>query len=268
MEDFRFTMDDAAAASGLPKAALETLQKRGLAPVSLGGGRRRTRLFDDHGVAQFGLAGALYRAGVELLPAARVARAFVESLPGWMNDPFVPDGLVNFERLPEALAIDRPGLSAAKAQGRFPLFCALADRLGEARLTTATRGEIVLEIVDRTYVFAGNADLQSTALFSDGGYELTASHRIEGWERGEDLIRLVSIDDEAREDPYSARHVEREYHEARARAVAALRVNVSLATRRTFAGLRAALLARGVSPLPEFPGDPAADGPSRDAPGP
>ena len=256
MSSFRFTLEQASVSTGLYQSALEDLIKNDLAPPSAGGGRRRPRLFDDQGIAYLALVGALHNAGVELRPAARVIRAIIDD-GLFMSTGKIHDRLEDYER--EALAVSGEAFLTERAKtdlsDRFAFHCLLSKHLRDRNHLVASEHEMVLEIADRKYVFYGRKNLQTMALFSDGAFALQAVARMTGWERGANAVTLVSLHDEACADPYSARHIEREYHAHRSKSVSVIRINVSLAVRLAFERLRTHLQ----SPIAS---QPAGGGPS------
>ena len=74
----RFRAADLVAASGLPAAGMELLVKTKLAPPSANKGRGSAHVFTAEGLAHMAVVGAIYAAGVELIPAARLGAAIAD----------------------------------------------------------------------------------------------------------------------------------------------------------------------------------------------
>jgi hypothetical protein len=222
----------------MDQSGIEYLVKSGLAPKSIGGGRRRPRLFTDQGIAHFALVSALSQAGVELTPAGRVAMAVAADFE--FSDGQIPDRLDDYWRdcafeSGDQFYLDR---EQTDTKDRFE-FYKLINKHNQSRThLIASPDEIVLEVINREFVFSGRANLKSVALFSNKSFDLVALARMTGWERGAKSVSLIPLHDEATADPYGARHLEDAYHEARQKAVSAIRINVSFAVRLAFERLR------------------------------
>jgi hypothetical protein len=219
------------------------LQKLGIAPECVaGGGRRNERLFDSRGLSEFAIFTGLFWSGLEMAPAARLAKAVLQifdeiygrppsrlyenarrwhaDISGLLVDPSWAD-IANHERLDDSIIY-----AAARHDPTY--------KAGEA-----WKDDIHFELVDRQYGFLGN--LSGPKVSSPvGGCKATLlpKFRVVGWTRGGD-ITAQRISDEFHEGwhvPDSsamlhARAIETEFFEAYDSPRGRLALNISLAIR-------------------------------------
>jgi len=262
----RFTSTELAVAAGISARSFGVLIESGLAPeaVDEAAGKRSTRYWDSFGIGEAALIGAIHKSGAELLMSAKVAHLVI--------DEFVsPRG-----HLPSRLGdyLDRPlnptpGQFPWKSEDRkidlridddFWLHHLLKTRSTIYQPGTAMEGDMVLEIVDRRYVFTDFAfsERRKLPVMTPWGLrpssEPEMSLEIDGWERGKDAVvrPLYDIidfggmmDNPAKQD--AAKALEQEWLNARRNAVGLLRVNVSLAIRNAFDAVHEHRLMTGAS---------------------
>ncbi|MBS1165842.1 MAG: hypothetical protein H6R00_1867 [Proteobacteria bacterium] len=242
----KFTRDDVSAASGLQQTQIENLVRLGLAPLSESKGRGSARQYGSDGLAQFAVIGAFFGAGIEVVPAARLAVALrrdvfdhLGHLHDNLDDIFLrADGVNSWVR-------EVPYDEERGCHDRYGMFEAIRKHNSGASYNTGRSGDAIIEIIDRTYVFTGN-NTGMTLLSPFGGksYDVAAEFRLVGWERGSSDVCIIPLHEELPStDPWETKEaewrqrgqeLEAEYHAARDNAVSAIRLNVSCAIRRGF----------------------------------
>lgn len=253
MDAPRFRMDDLSAASGLAPAAIELLVKGKLAPPSEGKGRGSARIYTTSGLSQIVVVGALFSAGLELVPAARLAAAVTDefcSIYGYIPDRL--DDLAHAMRAKQpGLFMDLPGRDGDGGMDRFALYAVILENSREYKPGDYCRGDMFMEIIDRRFVFFGHYDgPQYFSPYSGESSDVSAAYRLTGWERGSSGVKVIPLSDEmppigvrpATEEAIEAwkqagAKIEAEFFAARRQAVSATRVNVSLAVRNGFAAV-------------------------------
>lgn len=237
----RFTSRELAVAAELTTRNMSLLVDQRLAPQPIdgAGGRGGHRSYDSVGLGAIALLGAFHRAGMELLIAARLAGAVAEdycstygrlpsNLAAYLQHPHNPTpGWAPWDRALPQIEIDDDYWLHNRLRFHTEIY----------KPWKALRGDLVVEIVDQTYVLIRyhDSDIHITSPVSD---VLSASpeYRIKG--RGaaarispiHEGIRSFdfSIDKES-SDTLRARQTE--YLDARENAVTQLRINVALAIR-------------------------------------
>jgi hypothetical protein len=229
-----FVVEEVCAAARLSRTAIENLIRQDIAPASVGGGRGSPRRFPTSGLAQLCLIGALFHAGAELMPSARLAKAVSTELIEIYG--YLPDALDGFARDRYAPIADLP----TGVADRFILFEAIADRRPEAPLVTARPEDLTLAIVDRRFAFLGRAHpLPVLSPWSGRTGEMQPAFEIDGWERGSSEFEIWPVIEHFETgDAPAGRDTEDRFQAARSAAVGVIMVNVSLAVRRGFATVR------------------------------
>ena len=239
----RFLRDDVSAGSGLQQSQVENLVKQNVAPPSEGKGRGSARTYDSDGLAQFAVAGAAFLAGIEIIPAARLAEAL-------RRDVFVKNGHFH-DTLDDVITraggrnrlADVPRHPVADRFDRYGLYELARSLVGPDGLIRARKGDAIIEVINRSYVFVGhNNGLKIVSPFSIKSYDVSAEFRLTGWERGSNEVAIVPFYEELPpmdpdgDEEWRRRgaEIEAEYHAARENAVSALHINVSLAVRRGY----------------------------------
>lgn len=254
----QFRADDLAAASGLAPASIEMLVKGKLAPPSENEGRGRGRIYSTTGLEQMINTGALFSAGLELTPAARLSAAISGEFCSIYG--FIPDRLDDLflKWMPNEADLfwDLPRRENSDGVDRFALYSLIRKRSDFAPFSSC-RGDMFIEIIDRRFAFFGYFDMPGCANpFGAEPSDVTAAYRLVGWERGSRAVNVIPISDEmppighrpANEQQIDAWNqaklkIEAEYFAARRKAVSATRVNISLAIRN---GFEAVIQHRGV----------------------
>jgi hypothetical protein len=239
--DDRFTSRELAVAAELTPRNVSLLIEHGLAPPAAEGegGRGGHRSYDGVGLGAIALLGAFYKAGMELLVAARLAGAMAEEYR--VTKGRLPSNLQTYLQRP---LNPTPGRTP---WGRdMPHFDLDDDYWLHNRLRfhtqiykprTALRGDMIVEIVDQTYVLTRWHNLE-IGVFSPVSKAMPASpeYRITG--RGGDA-RIAPIHEGLksfdfsvdRESADALREQEAAYLDAHENAVTRLRINVGLAIR-------------------------------------
>jgi len=237
----RFTSRELAVAAELTPRNVSLLIEQGLAPPAAEGegGRGGHRSYDGVGLGAIALLGAFYKAGMELLVAARLAGAMAEEYR--FTKGRLPSNLQTYLQRP---LNPTPGRTP---WGRdLPQFDLDDDYWLHNRLRfhteiykpwTALRGDMVVEIVDQTYVLTRWHNLE-IGVFSPVSNAMPASpeYRITG--RGGDA-RIAPIHEGLKSFDFSVdreaadalREQEAAYLHAHENAVTRLRINVGLAIR-------------------------------------
>lgn len=237
----RFTSRELAYAAGLSPRNMALLVDQGLAPdpIEGGGGRGSHRSYDSAALGALTLTGAFYQAGMELLVAARLASEITKEYSSTYGR--LPSNLGTYLQRPFN---PRPGyrpwdhaLPEVDLDDDYWLHNRLRCHSEIYRPQVALRGDLIVEIVDQSYVLTRSHDLEIDILSPVGGsVPASPDYCIEG--RGS-AARIVPIYEGIRSFDFS---VDRESAEAyrarqdrflRARdnAVTRLRVNVALAIR-------------------------------------
>lgn len=244
-----FTRDDISAASGLNQTQIENLVRLGLAPESEGKGRGSARRYDTDALAHFAVIGAVFDAGVDLVSAARLMVAINETIVADYDG--MHDNLdAVYRRLGGQIPWlhDVPYNRKTDRFDRFALFVALRQNMPDVDLCEAHLGDLLIEVINRTYVFSGvySNGANNIKTFNPFGADsdVQAEFRLMGWERGSAETRIEPVshelpylgDDAESHNAYmQAGHaVTDEYNKARRNAVSFLRFNVSCAIRRGF----------------------------------
>jgi hypothetical protein len=237
----RFTSRELAVAAGLTPRNVSLLIEQGLAPLAAEGegGRGGHRSYDGAGLGAIALLGAFYKAGMELLVAARLAGAMAEEYR--VTKGRLPSNLQTYLQRPL-----NPTPGQTPWDRDLPHFDLDDDYWLHNRLRfhtkiykawTALRGDMVVEIVDQTYVLTRWHNLE-IGVFSPVSNALPASpeYRITG--RGSDA-RIAPIHEGLMSFDFSVDHEsadalreqEAAYLHAHENAVTRLRINVGLAIR-------------------------------------
>lgn len=245
-----FRADEVAAASGLQRSSFDLLLKYDLTPEPKAKRRGAARLYDINDLGFFALTGALFSAGAEVVPAARVAKVLSREVAEGWGTSHVPDGLevhaLRLRKVEGDPTRDLP-MSDKGETDRFALYLALRKHLTDFEPTSPWRFDALGEIVDRRYVFESQLDgLKTFSPFSGEAREFSVVCRIDGWARGSKEVTVSSIADELpgigpRRDEQAievwkaaGRLIEQEFDRAREGAVGLLRINLSLAVRRAY----------------------------------
>jgi hypothetical protein len=249
----QFTTPEAAVVgAGLPARAPAIVQARGLAPKPFSGieGRSGVVFYSARGLAHWALIGGLYGGAVPLLPAARLGAVVADelgaaygrlpsNLDAYLQSPLNPTpGHYPWPTSPQ----DK--LLSADISYDFWVHHSLRSGTNIYKPGIALRGDFLIEVVNREFVFTGFNWQGKLKVFSPFGAssEMSADYRIVGWKRGSDDVEVHHLIEELPanwidSDPEAmakGRAVEAEFHTARENAVSVLRVNVSLAIRNAF----------------------------------
>jgi hypothetical protein len=229
----RYTAAEMAIAADIPYRSFVYLQTAGLAPKPARKKAGAPR-FDTRGLAQISLVGGLFRSGVDLTVAARLAAELFKDF-----------GLIYARRLPSNLESILEGI------GDAPDIWDLSNEGGgvddylvirhvrvhasdQYKPNVAMRGDIVVEIIDRRYVCTTLHDLP-IRIASPTGELLEAEPRFRvRFERGA-KARVISVQDKVNEDDAGSvttlKQIQDEFLDARRNAIGLLRINASLAIR-------------------------------------
>ncbi|MYM00376.1 hypothetical protein GR702_21840 [Novosphingobium sp. FGD1] len=237
----RFTSRALAIAGELSPRNVALLIDHDLAPAAVegGGGRGGHRTFNSVAVGAIAMIGAFHKAGMELLVAARLAGAMTEEYAAIYGR--LPSNLGAFLHAPFNLRSGHSPWSRELPKVDFDDDYWLHNRL---RLHTtiykpwtALRGDMVVEIVDQTYVLTRFHDLNFsiTSPVSDPLHS-SPEYRIKG--RGNEA-RIMPIHEGIQSFDFSVdkesadalRERQAAYLHAHENAVTRLRVNVGLAIR-------------------------------------
>lgn len=248
-----FTSSELALAAGISLRNFNVLIEHGLAPPTDRdqSGKHSTRYWDQFGIGEMALTGALIRAGAELVTAARLSHMILDDFTAARGR--LPSRLDMF--LDKDYNNQHPKFPwpADAAEGNwadddFWLHRTLRVHSDVYLPDTRLNGDMILEIADRRYVYTrfdyfGRIPNVSRAQpwgVTDGN-EPDVEYEIVGWERGReatlrhftDLVDLKGMMDNP-EKKKAAKELEDAWLEARRNALGLLRVNVSLAIRTAF----------------------------------
>jgi len=237
----RFTSRELAIAAELSPRNVALLIDQGLAPAPIEtvAGKGGHRSYDSVALGAITLVGAFHQAGMELLVAARLAGAMADDYR--MNYGRLPSNLASYLRRPHN---PKPGyrpwdkeLPEVDLEDDYWLHNRLRMHSAIYNPWLALTGDLVVEIVDQTYVLTGHHEL-AIGIFSPVSGSLPASpeYRIEG--RG-GSARIVAIHEGLKSFDFSVdkesadalRAEEKAYLHALRNSVTRLRVNVALAVR-------------------------------------
>ena len=252
-----------AVAGGLTIRQFGVLIEQDLAPnpVTHAVGKGGTKYWDQFGLGEVAMLGALHKSSVELLMAARLAKAILDDFTSFRG--YLPSRLSDYIRsrslnpkLPN-YPFDLTGDEVLRIDDDFWLHHYLRTRTDVYRPGVAIDGDMVLEIADRKYVFSGFAwETKVSTLSSYGGYTdkpVAVEYEIVDWERGaaatvrsffHDINPDFSVDPDSRK---TAREREIEWFAARKNAVSLVRLNLSLAIRNAFDAIHDHRIATGAS---------------------
>ena len=237
----RFTSRELAVAAELSPRNMSLLVDQDLAPPAINGepGRGGHRSYDSAGLGAMALVGAFHRAGMELLVAARLAGAMTEDYTATYGR--LPSNLATFLQKPYN---PRPGhspwdkaLLRVEIDDDYWLHNRLRFHSDVYTPWVALRGDLVVEIVDQTYVLTRYHDLAIGILSPVSDViPVSPEYRIEG--RGS-AARIAPIHETIksfdfsidRESAETYRALQTAYLHAHQNAVTMLRINVGLAIR-------------------------------------
>ncbi|WGD31872.1 hypothetical protein AncyloWKF20_08650 [Ancylobacter sp. WKF20] len=223
--------------------------KSKLAPPSDNKGRGSARIYTTKGLSQMIVVGALFSAGLELTPAARLGGAISDEFCSiYGHIPERLDDLAEPMLSTHPFLLDLPSCEYGAGRDRFALYGFICEHSNNYRPGAICRGDMFVEIIDRRFVFFGNYDMPNfVSPFSAEPSDVSAAYRIAGWERGSSGVNVIPLSDElppigvrpASEEAIEAwkragAKIEAEYFLARGKAVSATRVNISLAIRNGF----------------------------------
>lgn len=233
----QFTVTEVALGAGLTPRNFAYLLDRGFGPESRQQilGKSGHRLFDSFGLAHGALIGAIHSGGVEVLLAARLADAIAEELGGAYADlrPNLERYLdrdlnPNFPSYPWDAGPDA-GL-AGDVRDMFWLHHHLRVGAAAYRPGMALDNDLVLQIVDRTYVYLDIANPRGSQT------EVPEPHyRIYGWGPSAEVRPYyydgpdLSLKDAAARE--GRRQLAETFAHAWRNATARLSINLSLAIR-------------------------------------
>ncbi|WP_090301884.1 hypothetical protein [Ensifer sp. YR511] len=248
-----FTSSELALAAGISLRNFNVLIEHGLAPPTDRdqSGKHSTRYWDQFGIGEMALTGALIRAGAELFTAARLSHVILDDftsargrLPSRL-DMFLDK---DYNDLHPKFPWTADAAEGNWADDDFWLHRTLRLYSDVYLPDTRLNGDMILEIADRRYVFTRivyfgripNLGRVQPWGITDGN-EPDVEYEIVGWERGReaslrhfsDLVDLSSMMDDP-EKKTAAKELEDAWLKARRNALGLLRVNVSLAIRTAF----------------------------------
>lgn len=248
-----FTSSELALAAGITLRNFNVLIEHGLAPPTDHdqAGKQGTRYWDQFGIGEMALTGALISAGAELFTAARLSHVILDDfttargrLPSRLDMFLDKDYNDQYPKFP---------WQGNAAEGNwsdddFWLHRTLRLHTNVYLPKTRLNGDLILEIADRRYVFT-RLDYfgrlpnlpRVQAWGTTDGNEPDVEYEIVGWERGREaslrnFAELVDLRDIV-ENPQKqrvAKQLETTWLEARRNALGLLSVNVSLAIRTAF----------------------------------
>ena len=237
----RFSSRELAVAAELTPRNVSLLIEQGLAPPAAEGegGRGGHRSYDGVGLGAIALLGAFHKAGMELLVAARLAGVMAEDYRHTKGR--LPSNLQTYLQRPLNPTPGHQPWDRCLPQFDLDDDYWLHDRLRFHteiyQPWTALRGDMVVEIVDQTYVLTRWHDLE-IGVFSPVSKAMPASpeYRITGRGSGARIAAIheglksfdFSVD---RESADALREQEGAYLHAHQNAVTRLRINVGLAIR-------------------------------------
>jgi len=206
----------------LPARSHEFAITRGYAPASVSGGGRGAgpRLYDASGLAVWGVASALYWGGLEVLPAAGLAKALIghfEFLYG-STPSRIHELAISFAEKDKTLLALLPDSDPQSGQMDAALLHEnILRKCSEYKKGLRINDDLYTHVIDRKYVFLGNPTTfgPSFILF------------IDGWERGGEITLIDPINIDFNE----ASALEVKANEALKRPIGRLEMNVSLAIR-------------------------------------
>lgn len=194
--------------------------------------------------------GAFHKAGVELIPAARMMAVISGELEAAYGE--LPAGFDLYLQRP---LNPNPGNypwdhrdGDPDSRNDFWFHHLLVTRAeGIYRRGQAMVGDFVIEVADRQYVYTDMVRKPADIPIIGGvQYSATPMFKVIGWERGENAEILPIHDEADRMGQYfpetpeeRLRHLQREYLMAHAHAVGLIRVNVSLAIRNALDAIHA-----------------------------
>jgi len=242
--EHRFTSRELSVAADLTSRNVSLLIDHGLAPapIAIVEGRGGHRSYDSAALGAMTLVGGFYQAGMELLVAARLAGAMTREYQ------------LSYGRLPSNLGVylqrpynPRPGhrpwdasLAEVDIDDDYWLHNRLRVHSEIYKPWVALKGDLVVEIVDQTYVLTRHHDI-SIAIHSpvSGSMPASPEYRIVG--RGS-AARIAPIHEGLKSLDFSVdaesadtlRSEENAYLHALENAVTRLQVNVALAIRNGF----------------------------------
>lgn len=234
-----FTTPELAVGADLTPRNVALLDERNLVLdnftiTSTGAGKAGNKRYNIRALQRIAIVGALQKAGVELLLAARLVAALADEweaayghIPSKL-DQYLHDKALRGRNLWTELG------DKADPRNDYWLHHYLRTRTGIYRPRTSLIGDFCVEIVDRQYVFMAVKSRGGPLTFL-GGETAEAMLRIVGWERGS-TATVRTIAEEAgnlatTEATARYRVIEEEFHAARRNAVGALGLNVSLSIR-------------------------------------
>lgn len=187
-------------AFGLQERTVAVLQKLEIAPESMGGGgRRKERLFDSRGLSQLAIFAGLFWSGLEMAPAARLARVVSSVFDETYDRP--PSRLYEnarkWHREIVKICAD-PDWAAVAEKPRLDdsIIYAAARRDPAYKPGETWKDDIHFELVDRQYGFLGNPS-GPKSLSPVGGRKATMvpEFRVVGWTRGGDVVAYRIYDE-------------------------------------------------------------------------
>ena len=231
-----FRSEAIAEATGIPMTSVEAIVRAELSPAAKSVGRGSARRYTSQGLAQWAITGALCKAGVPPLIAAKISKSFVDQYIDHFGKSEIADSLDSYlrEAVSNGYSINVPAPATPDGSTDRYLFHLALDRdYIKYRPDIPAKSDLILVIADQKYLFwGGNRKLG--ILTDAGNFSQVASFRIFGWERGSTSIELVSIYEESQGDENLAKSIELEFQNGLNNAVGASHINVSLAIRRAF----------------------------------
>jgi hypothetical protein len=247
LTDNLFSSREVARAAGLSPRNFALLTEEGLAPAAIGagGGQAGHRTYDAAALSHAALLGALNLAGLELLVAGRLARAFVEQFTATYGK--LPTNLAGLLRSEACVAQhwwpwrNAPDRAPPDLENDFWLHGQLRRHADFYPKGLPIRGDFVVDIADHAYVSTEFTGMGGVKIHSPVSAPLSFNpeFRIEG--RGAQAQILAvheELDDcDFHASPVSAaqlRALQDAYAAARENAVTRVRINMSLAIRNAF----------------------------------
>ena len=225
LPDF-FELAEMEAAAGLSHRNAVLLAERQLLPepISGGGTRGKTRLWDIRGLKQFAVLGALYNAGVPLIMASRLLQAIRNELEPSYG--FIPSGI---EDLFMKSGFNLPHEKMSNAgDDEYWLHSQLVKCPEYYRSGEALDHDLIMMIADREFA---SLEIKRDMLTP----YIDMSFRIFGWDRAEQA-RVIGINEEIGNpisEEYSKKKllVTESYKKAFSNSLGMIVVNTSLAIR-------------------------------------
>lgn len=247
-----FTSTEMALAAGISARNFGVLVEAGLAPeaTNTDSGKNTSRLWDRFGIGKSAVIGAVHKGGAELMMSAKIGELVVEEfasgrgyLPTRFSEHLDPPLNPNHNDFPWEATNQEIMLST---DNDFWLHHFLRTKASNYKPWTAMDGDLIVEIVDRRYVFTDFAyrprhereapQQKPWAYVASDTPEIALE--IEGWEKGKEaIIRppheiLGCVTDPA--EKTRIEETQQAWLLARQNAVGLLRVNASLAIRNAF----------------------------------